>query len=587
MAPTTRPFLLLVAVLLAATILVEAAVLPHIHKPHAQHERRDPVHIANANANAEPDPAVLQSGKDVTTTLASKPEPKNFLDDLKEFLAEYEVADILRSLFDDLLGVGRGKGKGKGKEDTSTMVLIKPTPVQASTSTSEQSQPKTVFVTPSPMASVITTPASTSDSAKTTWTPTILLSTAPAPTATGWLNLGLPWNNETGQYGSETPYRIPLVKTRVPKSKPTNTATKKTIRRTSTKYLTRTVHPIRVSASNTPIPVTGPIRYLNATATSTSTTFPSSAGVLNTSPPLSTGEPEIHILPFPYPIPPPYPTNTSTSTSTSTSTPAFTPPPPRPPRTSNLTADYVYTPLLPLRQICTNPSIKTITLPLLDAFYGPNAYPTLHHFPGCSAPNPSQTLRAPGLLNCTVLGAEVARCQRQGRKVLLSVKADGAERVGGNTEYGTPGEEILPFGPYFGLAPVPPNGSTPEIVHKTPPNLFDARHPPSSLALLLFSLFGAGHSERADLRPLGPDQPNSSSGDGEGIRWVGRPLGEEVVLDGFDVQVPGEWRGMWQEAGWRAFVERLRELGEEAENEGEDGGAEGKGVVVLGWVGEG
>jgi hypothetical protein len=123
------------------------------------------------------------------------------------------------------------------------------------------------------------------------------------------------------------------------------------------------------------------------------------------------------------------------------------------------------------------------------------------------------------------------------------------------------------------------------------PNLFDERHPPSAFALTLFSLFGEGHTERAELRPLGPDADESAGEDG--VKWavVSKPLGEEVMVDGFDVQIPAEWKGTYQVGRFEAFVQRLRELSEEAWKEGgevkggtADLGADGKGIVVQGYV---
>ncbi|KAJ4366423.1 hypothetical protein N0V83_008059 [Neocucurbitaria cava] len=90
-----------------------------------------------------------------------------------------------------------------------------------------------------------------------------------------------------------------------------------------------------------------------------------------------------------------------------------------------------------------------ITLPLLDRFYGPNAYPSLSTFPGCVGPNDRQAVQAPGLLNCSALGTEVQRCQDNGRKVVLSVKADGLDAVGGNANFGDPSTSPEPFGAYF------------------------------------------------------------------------------------------------------------------------------------------
>jgi hypothetical protein len=261
----------------------------------------------------------------------------------------------------------------------------------------------------------------------------------------------------------------------------------------------------------------------------------------------------------------------------------------------------------------------------------------------------------------------VQRCQASGRQVLLSVKADGLEAVGGNANFGNSDTPILPLGPVFGTQgvdaegdggmkkrqddtlpyppfpilnltlPVPISASaisataTPisasgaplstatsiPIIEPGPvfppstldpttpfPNLFDERHPPSSLDLTLFSLFGEGHTERADLRPLDPDVPSPASPAAfNGTNWITpsssmlsmmeRPLGEEIVVDGYDIQVPVQWKGTYQDARFKDQVVRLRELNRQAwiESGGVEGrpgdlGADGGSVVYFGWVGE-
>ena len=112
------------------------------------------------------------------------------------------------------------------------------------------------------------------------------------------------------------------------------------------------------------------------------------------------------------------------------------------------------------------------------------------------------------------------------------------------------------------------------------PNLFDPEHRPSALALTLFSLFGNGKTERADLRPLGPDHSEGS----DVVKWLERPLGEEVVLDGFEVLVRGEWKGMVQGELWEEFIKNLRDLGDFRDTEEASKGEDRKGVVVSGWV---
>ncbi|KAF3049574.1 hypothetical protein E8E11_007132 [Didymella keratinophila] len=233
--------------------------------------------------------------------------------------------------------------------------------------------------------------------------------------------------------------------------------------------------------------------------------------------------------------------------------------------------------LLALRSICRDPTIRQLTLPILNRFYGPSAYPSLFQFPGCTASNSRQALQAPGLLNCTALGTEVQSCQASGRRVLLSVKGDDMGAVDGALDFGAPNATA-----WTGYAA---NGSAPADGVFFP-NLFDSRHVPSAFALTLFSLFGEGRTERADLRPLGPDTTS-----GNGIDWLTRPLGEEVVVDGFDVQVPAEWRGTPQESQFDALVTRLGELNDEAWTESgakqggpDDLGVDGKGVVFQGWL---
>jgi hypothetical protein len=184
----------------------------------------------------------------------------------------------------------------------------------------------------------------------------------------------------------------------------------------------------------------------------------------------------------------------------------------------------------------------------------------------------------------------VLTCQRLGRRVLLIIRASGAAEVAGNTDYGLPGQSGLPYGPYYATGGLTFNETT--GADEGPlPNLFDAAHPSSAFALTIFSLFGEGHTERDDLRPLGPDTPNAASADG--ISWSGgvsKPLGEEVVVDGFDVQVPVEWKGTYQGRQFQELVTSLREMVKGAydmnrgQRAGVDAGAAGPGIVVQSWV---
>ncbi|KAL5416343.1 hypothetical protein PMIN03_002144 [Paraphaeosphaeria minitans] len=257
-----------------------------------------------------------------------------------------------------------------------------------------------------------------------------------------------------------------------------------------------------------------------------------------------------------------------------------------------------------LAEICADKKVTTVTLPLLSKWYGPNAYPSLRAYPGCIAANPRQATQAPGLLNCTALGREVQACQKAGKRVLLGVRVDTPSAVNGNLKWGSASSGLLglklplalPPGPFLGrpghpLVPAAGNLTSVKVDGKTvpAPNLFDAAHTPTGLAATLFSLFGEGHGERADLRPLGPDAPSAFISDK--IEWVVKPLGEEVVVDGFDVRTPGQWKGTAQAALVERFVGSLREDVEKAWKDGggkkgglNDMGVDGMGVVVSGYI---
>jgi hypothetical protein len=180
----------------------------------------------------------------------------------------------------------------------------------------------------------------------------------------------------------------------------------------------------------------------------------------------------------------------------------------------------------------------------------------------------------------------VQSCQAAGRRVLLSIKADGLDAVGGNADFGESTSDEEPWGGPYGPSRRPSNAN--DTAGPPAPNLFDQQHVPSAFAQTMFSLFGEGRTERADLRPLGPDTPED-----DGVDWVTRPLGEEVVVDGFDVQVPSDWEGKYQDDKFHDLVERMQELNNEAwtasgavKGGPGDLGADGKGVVYFGWQGE-
>ncbi|KAF2259546.1 hypothetical protein CC78DRAFT_571784 [Lojkania enalia] len=220
-----------------------------------------------------------------------------------------------------------------------------------------------------------------------------------------------------------------------------------------------------------------------------------------------------------------------------------------------------------LAKLCSLSNISTITLPLLSLFYGPTSNPVLTPLPGCfpqTASLPSLSSTSPPsssgpMLNCTLLGTEISTCQSHGHHILLTLRASPATLVAGNTLYGSPGSSDLPFGPYF-----PPTNTWDDASDSTsvnvernpPPNLFDSEHSPAELALELFAIFGAA---------LPPPQRGYEND---------RPLGPGVVLDGFDVQIPREWKGTWQGDRFLELAGRLRGLG----------GMFGGGEVLVGWV---
>ncbi|RMZ67510.1 carbohydrate metabolic process [Pyrenophora seminiperda CCB06] len=268
--------------------------------------------------------------------------------------------------------------------------------------------------------------------------------------------------------------------------------------------------------------------------------------------------------------------------------------------------------LLQLTTFCTTlpPWVTTLTLPLLSHFYSASnpSYPVLASFPGCIPGTPFP--------NCTALGQVILTCQSAGRKVLLSVKASGIEAVGGNAWYGDPDVSKEPFGPSFGspggaanggggggyggkgnvsnsTQPQPPvygfgsgnataGGPVAVVEPRTPssrhthnrrasahnspgprpmyqPNLLTPTNTPDTLAATLLSLFG----------------PVSVADES-----LPRPLGPSVVLDGFDVQVPVQWKGTYQDEQFHDLLNGLKGVDEDEDRKI-------KGLEVLfGWVGE-
>lgn len=133
------------------------------------------------------------------------------------------------------------------------------------------------------------------------------------------------------------------------------------------------------------------------------------------------------------------------------------------------------------------------------------------------------------------------------------------------------GENDTPFGAVFGGVGGSLQGRKRQNEKEKFPNLFNDQHPPAKFAQTLFSLFGEGQEQDVNLRPLGP----------------------QVVVDGYDVQVPVQWRGTYQERAFKVLHDSLKDLVRAAwtesgavEGSSADRGAKGMGSVVFGWVGQ-
>ncbi|PZD25345.1 hypothetical protein A1F97_08448, partial [Pyrenophora tritici-repentis] len=156
-----------------------------------------------------------------------------------------------------------------------------------------------------------------------------------------------------------------------------------------------------------------------------------------------------------------------------------------------------YEDLTPLLRICANPRILSLFYSLNDP-----SYPVLAPFPGSSP----------------------------------------LSSVAGNALFGDPDAGSEPFGHVFGTASSS-SSSSPTANDDDDdgfPNLFDTKHTPDTLAETLVSLFG-------------PIVDTASS-----LSAYPRPLGSDVVL-GFDVQVPVQWKGTYQDGRFHDLVDELKE----------------------------
>ncbi|KAI1510870.1 hypothetical protein KJE20_09723 [Pyrenophora tritici-repentis] len=252
--------------------------------------------------------------------------------------------------------------------------------------------------------------------------------------------------------------------------------------------------------------------------------------------------------------------STSTSTTTTTTTivevPTDVAVPVLPVPVEGLNGSLVglgeeYEDLTPLLRICANPRILSLFYSLNDP-----SYPVLAPFPGCI---PSPLSSSTALPNCTLLGSTLQTCRSQSPtlRILLSIKASPLSSVAGNALFGDPDAGSEPFGHVFGTASSS-SSSSPTANDDDDdgfPNLFDTKHTPDTLAETLVSLFG-------------PIVDTASS-----LSAYPRPLGSDVVL-GFDVQVPVQWKGTYQDGRFHDLVDELKErIG-------------GSSAVFWGWVGE-
>lgn len=73
-----------------------------------------------------------------------------------------------------------------------------------------------------------------------------------------------------------------------------------------------------------------------------------------------------------------------------------------------------------LLALCSNTNVDIVILSFVFSFFDANGYPSIDFGPGCSGQTSAQATTAPGLKDCSVLAPEIAACQDQGKKVLVS-----------------------------------------------------------------------------------------------------------------------------------------------------------------------
>jgi hypothetical protein len=98
------------------------------------------------------------------------------------------------------------------------------------------------------------------------------------------------------------------------------------------------------------------------------------------------------------------------------------------PRASDLNVVYYsqtdLTSVISLTQVCDDPAVDIVILAFVTHFVSNGGYPAMNMASNCWAPNAAQQAAgATGLLDCVSDGfaSKIARCQQQGKKVMLSV----------------------------------------------------------------------------------------------------------------------------------------------------------------------
>lgn len=74
-----------------------------------------------------------------------------------------------------------------------------------------------------------------------------------------------------------------------------------------------------------------------------------------------------------------------------------------------------------LLDLCANPNVDIVILSFVSDFFSAGGYPTLNFGPACVEPTSAQRVAAPGLRDCSALAPQIAGCQQEGKKVLVSL----------------------------------------------------------------------------------------------------------------------------------------------------------------------